>query len=56
MLPFKDNFFKDTQDGVNLILKDPKYVLFDRVYSLKTFPVYHNCKVMKIKNAISKEK
>ena len=53
MLPFKENFIKDKQEGVNLVLEDSNYVYFDNYFSLKTFPEYQRCDVMDIKESIT---
>ena len=56
MLPFKDKFFRKTQDGVDLILKDPSYALFNSLPSIKTFPEYQECRIIDIKQAITEDR
>ena len=53
MLPFKDKFFRKTQDGVDLILKDPSYALFNSLPSINTFPEYQD---IDIKQAITEDR
>ena len=48
VLPYKDNFYKLKQDGINLILEDSSYVQFDSINAIKTFPDYRDCNVMDI--------
>jgi len=53
LLPYKENFYNDKQDGINLILDDSSYVMYDNIDAIKLFPEYRRCDVMDIQNIIS---
>ena len=53
LLPYKDDFYTDKQDGIDLILDDSSYVMYDNIDAIKLFPEYRRCDVMDIQNTIS---
>ena len=49
----KESLFKKKQDGVDRILDDSSYVLFDNFYAIKTFPEYIRCDIKDIQQGIT---
>ena len=49
----KESLFQNKQDGVDRILDDSSYVLFDNFYAIKTFPEYIRCDIKDIQQGIT---
>ena len=56
ILPHEGNLFKKKQDGVNLILEDSSYVLFDNYFAIKTFPEFMWCEIKDIRKKITQDR
>ena len=52
----ENSLHKERKNGVQLILEDPRYVLFDNLENIRAFAEYVQCDITDIQQAITRDR